>query len=149
EEEEAIEDQENAAVEPRQGKLVVPRKLPHTTGQRRKERPPQDDPCQHAARAITISPAAGGNLKQAVGYREGAKHKTHGRMRDVQIPLDRRCRLADANAVDVKHKRKGTEKSEYAVARACGTLMRLGKQGKRRKIFGAHWEPVYGAARSN
>src|SRR5215510_9599287 len=40
-------------------------------------RPPDDDPCQHAARSDAIAPPTGGNLEKPICQGKSAEYKTH------------------------------------------------------------------------
>ncbi len=100
---------------------------PRPAGRHGEERPPQDDPQEHLARADAVAEIARGNLEEGVRQREGGEHVAHLPGRKTEVLRDERRGLGDAHPVDVLDHRQGDRETDDPVARAGG----LGRRRRR------------------
>ncbi len=77
------------------------RRVPRRPDSRREERPPQDDAHQHAPGPDAIAEPASRNLEQGVREHEGGDRPAHLHFRQLEIFLDGRRRLRNADAVEI------------------------------------------------
>ena len=106
-------------------RLAGPEQKPNATSDQKPKAAPvsavktdhqSDDPRDHPPRAEAVAPVARRHFEQAVGQDEGIEDPAHVGFGERQVAANRRCRLADADAVDIEQQGQRAEKEQHAVA---------------------------------
>ena len=96
------------------------------SGRRGEERPPHDDPHEHAARADLVAQPAARNFEQRVRPAEGGQRPAHLNRGQLQLFADEWRGDRDADAIDVGDDGKGYRKRGDDVSRFRGRFVHVG-----------------------